>query len=166
MPAPTQAVPDKSRPDGAEDNPELIRFREEWLAELRKQGKVLRAAQDASTAVTSKEGNAPEPGTSDDQAQPPHPSGPSSHQPPAPHVSETAPTAPLTARVTTHPAVKNGEIVKQFPASKVVQTALEIYRRAVDHEQRSELDEALLLYRQAFRLVCSALRYVDACGLK
>ncbi len=145
------------------DNPELIRFREEWLAELRKQGKVLRVAQDAST---SKAGNAPEPGVSDDQAQPLHPSGPSSYQPAAPHVSEITSTAPLVAKITTHPAVKNGEIVKQFPASKVVQTALEIYRRAVDHEQRAELDEALLLYRQAFRLVCSALRYVDACGLK
>lgn len=30
--------------------------------------------------------------------------------------------------------------------------ALEIYRKAVAHEQRSELDEALRLYRQAFRI--------------
>lgn len=159
MPAPTPAVPDKSRPDGAEENPELIRFREEWLAELRKQGKVLRAgaaAQEAST-VTSKEGNAPEPA-----ALPLHSPEPSTYQPPVPHVSEITPTSQLAAKVATHPAVKNGEIVKQFPASKVVQNALEVYRRAIEHEQRGELDDALLLYRQAFRLVCPAPRYVDA----
>ena len=32
-------------------------------------------------------------------------------------------------------------------------TALTIYRQAVEHEQHGQLDDALVLYRQAFRMV-------------
>lgn len=52
-----------------------------------------------------------------------------------------------------HPLVRNGEIRNEDFMPHSLKKALDIYRRAVSHEQTGELDEALLLYRQAFRLV-------------
>lgn len=40
----------------------------------------------------------------------------------------------------------------QVPLSPGVESAVNIYRRAVEHETRGELDDALVLYRRAFRL--------------
>ncbi|KAF8906271.1 hypothetical protein CPB84DRAFT_1844520 [Gymnopilus junonius] len=61
--------------------------------------------------------------------------------------------APSPSLPTDHPALNNGEIVKP-PAfrSTTLERALNVYRRAVELEQKSELDQALILYRQAFRL--------------
>ncbi|PPQ96280.1 hypothetical protein CVT26_005667 [Gymnopilus dilepis] len=48
-------------------------------------------------------------------------------------------------------ALNDGKIVHPQASTKL-QKALNVYRRAVELEQQSELDEALLLYRQAFRM--------------
>ncbi|KDR80711.1 hypothetical protein GALMADRAFT_91284 [Galerina marginata CBS 339.88] len=82
--APVQV--DAVSPD-KEENPELVRFRAEWLAELQKR----KAASTSGNVVPS-----------------------------------ASPQTPVSA--------------------------LNVYGRAIEHEQRSELDQALLLYRQAFRL--------------
>jgi F-box protein 9 len=52
-----------------------------------------------------------------------------------------------------HPLVRNGEIGGDEDMPSSLKKALDIYRRAVSHEQTGKLDEALLLYRQAFRMV-------------
>ena len=57
-----------------------------------------------------------------------------------------------------HPLVRNGKIVGEDDiSSSSLKKALDIYRRAVSHEQTGELDKALLLYRQAFKVVCQHL---------
>jgi F-box protein 9 len=56
-----------------------------------------------------------------------------------------------------HPLVSNGEIRNEDSMPPSLKRALDIYHRAISHEQTGELDEALLLYRQAFRLVPSNL---------
>ena len=55
-----------------------------------------------------------------------------------------------------HPfALPNGSISSSSttPLPRSVKSALKAYRQAVEHEQRGELDDALILYRQAFRMV-------------
>lgn len=147
-------APAKDNPDVAEENPDLIRFRQEWLAELRRQGKAL------NTTAASKEGRVAETSNSQPLAKN-DVAGSSAHQP----AVATAPSSPLAKStqtvLTSHPALENGGIVKQFAVSKSLETALGRYSQAVEHEQRGELDEALVLYRQAFRLVCLATRCVD-----
>ena len=43
--------------------------------------------------------------------------------------------------------------VPSTSAHNALASALDVYRRAVQHEQRGELDDALRSYRQAFNLV-------------
>ena len=43
--------------------------------------------------------------------------------------------------------------VPSASAHNALASALDVYRRAVQHEQRGELDDALRSYRQAFSLV-------------
>lgn len=62
----------------------------------------------------------------------------------------------LTIRHNEHPLVMNGVIRGEDDMPSSLRKALDFYRRAVGHEQAGELDEALLLYRQAFRLVCAS----------
>ncbi|KAF9477585.1 hypothetical protein BDN70DRAFT_810414 [Pholiota conissans] len=131
------------------ENPDLIRFREEWLAELRRQGKqvpatvvspnsealsshgaagagkaavagIFRAAPGPSVVLSALSGDAPK---------------------------QIALTRTLPA---SHPAIKNGGVTTK--QSHAFERALEVYRQAIEHEQRGELDDALLLYRQAFRM--------------
>ncbi|PPQ67877.1 hypothetical protein CVT25_010316 [Psilocybe cyanescens] len=73
---------------GKEDNPELAKFRAEWLEELQRRRAASGGSKDALPSQSS-----------------------------------------LT-----------------------LERALKAYRQAVEHEQKSELDQALILYRQAFRL--------------
>jgi F-box protein 9 len=113
----------------SEEGPsELVKFREEWLAELRK-----RKAN---------------PIGSDTNLPPDIPSIPT---------DSNVPTSPGPSRAT-HPALSRGEIIPQSHASTTLENALSFYRQAVEHEQRGALDQALQLYRQAFRLVCVLAR--------
>lgn len=44
------------------------------------------------------------------------------------------------------------------PLPPTLGSAINVYRQAVENEQRGNLDEALILYRQAFRMVTPAIR--------
>ena len=133
-----------------EENPELARFRAEWLAELQSRraaaGLAQKAASSSHVAGSSTEASQ----SSTEQGTFTHAAG--KLVSPASPPLETAPKLPLGAD---HPALNDGKIV-HAQASTKLQKALNIYRRAVELEQQSELDEALLLYRQAFRMVCSS----------
>lgn len=52
-----------------------------------------------------------------------------------------------------HPVVRNGKIEEEASMSPVLRKALNVYQRAIEQEQAGNFDEALLLYRQAFKLV-------------
>lgn len=154
--SPTSSTRPGGRPSTAEENPELLKFREEWLAELQQRKRVSKAAvvnQSAGSSKLETPGKETHPGalqflvelnlvqgTSGLSSSSATASGRSTHTP---------------AYLATHPALNNGEIQQPSHGSTVLERALDLYRRAVEHEQKSELDEALLLYRQAFRLVRS-----------
>lgn len=123
-----------SKPPGEEEPSELVKFREEWLAELR------RRKHSSDTNVPASVGIPDIPSISTDFGTSKVP----------------GPSHPLPA---THPALSRGEILPQSHASTALENALSFYRQAVEHEQRSDLDQALQLYRQAFRLVCVLARY-------
>lgn len=127
MPAATSTV--------AEEPEELARFRQQWFEELRAKKK----------APTSEEaaGSAPSTSTSTDLPAHPHPR-------PHPHhsqrrASHDASSPPPNAR---QPAPR----ATAAPMGPALQRAVEVYRKAILHEQRSELDDALRLYRTAFRM--------------
>ena len=120
-----------SKPPGEEEPSELVKFREEWLAELRRR-KANPLGSDTNVSASDIPSIPTDLGTS--------------YVPTAPD-----PSRPLPA---THPALSRGEILPQSHASTTLENALSFYRQAVEHEQRSDLDQALQLYRQAFRLVC------------
>jgi F-box protein 9 len=106
-----------------EESVELQRFRQEWLEELHKRKAVNPEAFTADTFL---------PGS----ATPDHGRG--------------RLKSPDSA---SHPAVRNGKIDGEVCMPPVLRKALDIYRRAIEQEQAGDFDEALLLYRQAFRLV-------------
>ena len=70
----------------------------------------------------------------------------------------------LTTRRNDHPLVRNGVIQGEDDMPSSLKKALDFYRCAVSHEQAGELDEALLLYRQAFRLVYNSQRILYYCS--
>ena len=108
------------------DSDELSRFRREWIEEVHK-----KKAAPEQTAI------------------PPSPESPKAKKPPAkkskiPATTDSVPVA--------HPALaKDGSV---HPVDPTLQKALVSYREAIEHEQKGNLDEALALYRQAFRQVC------------
>ncbi|KAF8074834.1 hypothetical protein FPV67DRAFT_1408248 [Lyophyllum atratum] len=120
---------------------ELARFRAEWLAELqsRKAAKSL-AGKQVNLALASE----PQQGTSKTVAKSPVIPAP------FPQVGPSTPTIagvpPALAKFT-----PSAQLVDS-PLPHKLGSALSIYRRAVEHEQRGELDDALVLYRQAFRM--------------
>lgn len=129
----TAKGPAKESPP-SEDPAELARFREEWKADL------ARHLQQARKVPPQEE-------------KPPDiPQGTSRDAPPS--------SPPAFRRRPTITAEKRPEIASGPTVQRVLEAnlspqqskALNIYRRAVIHEQNSELDEALRLYRQAFRL--------------
>ncbi|ESK96528.1 hypothetical protein Moror_7036 [Moniliophthora roreri MCA 2997] len=113
----------------AEETEELRQFREAWKAEVKKkklEGKQAQPAQvPTSDAVPS-----------------------SSSAPLRPAVAP--PSDPLSIPEDVTPPKVDVSDARQL-SKEVTSPAVSIYRQAVLHEQRGELDEALLLYRQAFR---------------
>ena len=130
------ATSPSSKPPGEEEPSELVKFREEWLAELRRR----KASSDTNVPASVVIPDIPSIPTDFGTSNVPNSPGPSH---------------PLPAA---HPALGGGEILSQSNVSTNLETALSIYRQAVEHEQRSDLDRALQLYRQAFRLVCVLAR--------
>lgn len=111
---------------------ELARFRAEWKADLNNRlkqtwGGKPEPSQEASAPSSTGVANEDVGGTAELK------------RPAKPILSPTLPDAGFGTVIADalHPAQAR---------------ALEIYRKAVAHEQRSELDEALRLYRQAFRI--------------
>jgi len=108
-----------------EESVELQRFRQEWLEELHKRKASSSEAPTADSAGSN-------------GATPDHGRG----------------TLKLPDSAS-HPVERN---IKQIDGEActippVLRKALDIYGRAIDQEQAGDFDAALLLYRQAFRLV-------------
>ena len=158
MPAsPSTAFAEEAASKGEYDTTELARFRQEWLAELQRPKAELSGTTRTTTILAE----------STRQSQPPL-SGNKVTKDPTVQISKENDSSlgatsssksreliPNRRNLVTHPAVnKDGRMAPSFQTSKALESALNIYRRAVAHEQRSELDQALLLYRQAFQLVC------------
>jgi F-box protein 9 len=129
--------PEPKKTSSEDDEPqELARFRREWLAELQKK------KQTDPTGVTQpvavKQRWKPWAASAAPQNYP----GPSAQT--------------LTGRPSTLPnvSISSSSVERGItPLPRTVSSALNVYRQAVEHEQRGELDDALLLYRQAFRTV-------------
>lgn len=122
---------------------ELARFREQWKAEVReRQAATTSGAQiEPVTGVSTAAARATSPARSDASVKPATLTNSlSASRRPATNVVAGAST------VTTH--ASHG----QSHLSPNLARAVEVYRKAVFHEQHSQLDEALRLYRQAFRL--------------
>jgi F-box protein 9 len=121
---------------------ELARFREQWKAEVRERQAATSGAQTQPVpgAHTAAE-RAISPARTDASAKPATITNTfSTSRGPATHLVAGAPT------VITH--TSHG----QSHLSPNLAHAVEVYRKAVFHEQHSQLDDALRLYRQAFRL--------------
>lgn len=141
--------PSAGSKDIVEENPDLIKFREEWLAELRRR----RNEDSAASPLPEEGGQSLTHVTGGKGANLLAPDG--QHATPS-ALALSSPTLPSAGQAirTSHPVVKEGGISAPSHVSKSLEKALSVYRRAVDHEQRGELDEAIVLYRQAFRMVC------------
>ncbi|KXN87426.1 F-box only protein 9 [Leucoagaricus sp. SymC.cos] len=133
----------KAAPSQDEESSELARFRAEWRAELENR----KRAPQAEAEIASQAANV---GTS---SSAPSTSPSPSVKPAATNVFPTfRPSEPKATLGRLHPAVtQDGEVVEQKRSNKL-NGALDAYKQAVAHEQAGNLDEALTLYRQAFRM--------------
>ncbi|KAI0654057.1 hypothetical protein C8Q70DRAFT_1030767 [Cubamyces menziesii] len=123
----------------ADEPEELVRFRQQWLEEVRSKKKAPPSqAQDASPApAASSSAESPE--------GPAHARAPPAHHSTQRRPSHGAHTATLATK-------RPPATVAPAPFGPALQRAVEVYRKAVQHEQRGELDDALRLYRTAFRM--------------
>ncbi|TFK29703.1 hypothetical protein FA15DRAFT_663871 [Coprinopsis marcescibilis] len=129
--------PGLSQPEEPE---ELARFRNEWRAEVQRK-KALEG-----------HGKGKEPETqlqADSELKPANLSA-SINRPP-PRIANTA-TSSAAQPVERHPVIVDGDMAAVVTASGRLKNALDIYKQAIFHEQKGELDSALVRYRQAFRL--------------
>jgi F-box protein 9 len=132
-------------PVSEQEPAELARFREQWKAEVRERRAGAPAQPSASARSTTTE-RAASPARSDTSTKTVTATTSNTHSAhrglprPATHAIAGAPNVPVPA--------SHG----QSHLSPTLAHAIEVYRNAVLHEQRSQLDEALRLYRQAFRL--------------
>src|ERR1700761_9086669 len=130
--------------DAAADLDEHARFREEWKREVEHRRNPQSAQPSASPSASKRRIWLPTSSESD-------PSGGAVSGPPTATSSEfgsssdTVSGSPIAFAPTS--AFFNTSAI---PSS--VRHALAVYRRAVQHEQSGKLDEALALYRQAFRM--------------
>ncbi|KAJ3866824.1 hypothetical protein EV359DRAFT_35802 [Lentinula novae-zelandiae] len=114
------------------ESEELRKFREEWRAEVKRRNGVESVTRSESTEASDWPDTASFNVFSTS-------SGPASSGY-ATSVATVPPTPSASFHVSTAP-----------PLSQVSSLAVSIYREAVIHEQRGELEEALYLYRSAFR---------------
>ncbi|TFK63000.1 hypothetical protein BDN72DRAFT_848118 [Pluteus cervinus] len=123
-----------------EEPSELARFRAEWRAEVERKKNA--ALPSSSTTTTH------------DSTSDPQQSGPSAvlaENPLTAYVK--AGSKPATGSSSTVPKPNlNRDVSNAPPLSRATESALQVYRRAIHHEQCGELDEALTLYRAAFRM--------------
>ena len=141
---PTSSVEASSKEE--DDTVELARFRQEWLTELqrRKASTATGTGTTTFSAELTQQSNTKEPIRQTSES--------------APNATSSRGIVPSRRNLATHPALnEDGRIASSSQISKALESALNIYRRAVAHEQRGELDQAILLYRQAFRLVCGCI---------
>ena len=128
-----------------EDSEELARFREEWRAEVRRNREARERGRRQSGQHEQQLGG---------EGQPPD--GSAQQQPPHSDVRAAQPQSQARRTSTSGVHSPHTDIGKSSfdPAAlpAVVRRALDIYSRAVACEQRSEIDEALRLYRLAFRI--------------
>ncbi|KAF8141518.1 hypothetical protein EV363DRAFT_1391970 [Boletus edulis] len=113
------------------ESAELRQFREKWKKEVRHRREL------------------------EEQLAQQHGSSPETH--PRSHASPHAVPSGTEAKPPTKSSFSQGTSQKTLhtshsPLSGSIARAVEIYRSAVQHEQESDLDDALRLYRQAFRL--------------
>ncbi|KAG6890318.1 hypothetical protein C0995_009524 [Termitomyces sp. Mi166 len=130
-----------SKPPDREPS-ELERFRQEWLAELRSR----KAAASTSGTVTSRNdaGEVDSPHQSSSKAVAEAPTIPTVLQRAIDSSSQVVAGAPINYTSSTY--------LLATPLPQKLGSALNVYRRAVQREQNGDLDDALLLYRQAFRM--------------
>ena len=150
-PSTAKVVETSSKED---DTVELARFRQEWLAELHQRktelsGTVTSTGTTAISAQSTQQSQPPLSGTKDPTERI------FKENEPSLEATSSREVIPSRRNLVTHPALnEDGRMAPSFQNSKTLESALNIYRRAVAHEQRGELDQAILLYRQAFHLVC------------
>ncbi|KAL1666433.1 hypothetical protein GGF50DRAFT_50651 [Schizophyllum commune] len=117
-----------------DDSDDLRKFREAWKAEVqRRRGHDHHSSTD-STAYDTADNT--QDGQDDSECLPSTSTGAPD---PAPRIRGKVPTVHPTSTSTVHLNPK-------------LTTALDVHRRAVECEQRGALDDALTLYRQAFRM--------------
>ncbi|KAG1812978.1 uncharacterized protein BJ212DRAFT_1483028 [Suillus subaureus] len=122
---------------------ELARFREQWKAEVRER----------QAATTSGAQTQPVPGASIAAERAISPARSDASSKPATITNTlSASRGPATHVVAGVPTVITHASHGQSHLSPNLAHAVEVYRKAVFHEQHSQLDEVLRLYRQAFRL--------------
>lgn len=149
-------LPAPSIPQPEEEPQELARFRQEWLAEL----------QSRKPAT----GNEPGP-TSPDDAKPSVYGTSGSKTSVIPAALPPALPGPSTQTIAGIPSaitvISPASIhrASSTPLPPALRAAINVYRRAVEHEQRGELDDALSLYRQAFRMVTYVIDRSNSCKL-
>ncbi|CCM01804.1 uncharacterized protein FIBRA_03871 [Fibroporia radiculosa] len=134
----------QSSQDTVPDSDELVRFREAWKAEVRKK-KTEDATASRLTPLTAEpqadSATSSGPATVSNVSAPNHAQSPRTH---------TVPLRPVTRPPDRAELVQRNET--SIPYGKVLGRAVELYRRAVQCEQQSKLDDALQLYRVAFRM--------------
>ncbi|KZT20088.1 hypothetical protein NEOLEDRAFT_1182822 [Neolentinus lepideus HHB14362 ss-1] len=141
-----------------EEPEELKHFREAWKAEVQQrkiqthtvQSAVPSGSHDASTHAVSGPGPAIDQ-TTGKRRESLRATGSTSPErrfvAGAKHASVTLPAQPGPSSETLA-----SQTIDLAPLGRVLQSAIDVYRRAIQHEQGGNLDEALRLYRQAFRM--------------
>jgi len=124
------------------ESSELANFRAEWRAELESRKRARQASASATNIVE--------------------------HAPSSFLYSTTRPlqqTRKPTLVAQSHPVITpDGEIIDE-KQGKALTSALSVYKQAIQYEQAGDLDQALTLYRQAFRMVSQFLfdlEFLDA----
>lgn len=123
-----------------EESSELRQFREQWKEEVRRRREEQHAPQQGTTAAPNRQR----------VSSPETHARSHAHPRTAPPETEAKPSTTRSVSDVPHQVLHTSH--DQSPLSGSIARAVEIYRSAVQHEQESDLDEALKLYRQAFRL--------------
>lgn len=138
----------KAIPSPEEEPSELAKFRAEWRAELESRKRVRQAHLQATSV----------------EAAPSASTGSSAKLTEKPYVFPVLRSKEPTTSSSfngLHPAITpEGKVLEQ-KRTKALTSALDAYQQAVQHEQAGNLDEALYLYRQAFRMVCTPHHYLS-----